>query len=381
MKVLIVHPHLDLVGGSENLTRILIYELLEYCPECEIVVATRARNETLFPDRPRLKFYFFKKSGISVKCPIAGKLIDLMITYDEILHDEDPDIALIMIQEPVHALLLKTMRPGFKTAIYIHYPFEEELTESNLLKFFELYRFPNMYNEYYKYVDTRFVNSHYTLNALYKHYQVDADVVYPAVSWVYFENEPDIYEKRSNTIITVGRFVPHKRLDVMIRLFREHIKPRIPDAELIIIGIPDIRYMDYYRELQRLAEETEGVKLISESLSEEDMIKYYRLAKVYVHLRIGEHFGMAPVEAMSQGVIPVIPRDSGLAELVTHGKDGFVYENDRQLVEYVLHVLKMDDNELAKLRRRAIRTSYYFTPSRFAKEVYYHVKVIAGPGK
>ncbi len=378
MKVLIVHPHLDLVGGSENLTRILLYELVEYCPECEIIVATRDRNPELFPDRKRIKFYFFKKMELYSKCPVTSKIIDLLITYDEILHDEVPDIALIMIQEPVHSLLLKTVRPGFKTAIYIHYPFEEELTEINLLKFFELYRFPNVYNAYYKYTDTRFVNSHYTLDALYRHYEVDADVIYPAVSWVYFENEPDISERRGKTIISVGRFVPHKRLDTLIKMFREHIKPKIPDAQLIIIGIPDIRYMDYYKELTKLAEETSDVMMISKSLRDEEMLQYYRMARVYVHLRIGEHFGMAPVEAMSQGVIPIIPRDSGLAELVTHGKDGFTYENDRQMLEYILHVLQMDNDELIKMSRRAIRTSYYFTPARFAKEIYYHLKVIAG---
>ncbi|NPA23222.1 MAG: glycosyltransferase family 4 protein [Crenarchaeota archaeon] len=377
MKLLVVHPHLDLVGGSENLTRILLYELVEYCPECEIVVATRDKNPELFPDHKKIKFYFFKKMELYSKCPVTSKIIDLLITYDEILHDETPDIALIMIQEPVHALLLKTVKPGFKTAIYIHYPFEEELTETNLLKFFEMYRFPNVYNEYYKYVDSRFVNSHYTLDALYRHYGIDADVVYPAVSWAYFENEPDLTEKRGKTILSVGRFVPHKRLDTLIKMFREHIKPKIPEAELVIIGIPDIRYMDYYKEIMRLAEETKDVTVISRALKDEEMISYYRHARVYAHLRIGEHFGMAPVEAMSQGAIPVIPRDSGLAELVTHGKDGFAYENDRQLLEYMLHLLQMDDDELVKMRRRAVRTSYYFTPARFAKEIYYHLKVIA----
>ncbi len=381
MKILLIHPHLDLVGGSENLTRILLYELAEYCPLCEFVVATRARKEELFPESKRIKFVYFRKSGLDIKCPITSKIIDLVITYDEIIHQETPDVALIMIQEPVHALLLKTIKPGYRTAIYIHYPFEEELTEANLLKFLELYRFPNIYNDYYRYVDIRFVNSHYTLEALYRHYQVDASVVYPAISWHYFEHEPDVNEKRSNTIITVGRFVPHKRIDLMIKLFRDYIKPKVPDSRLIVIGIPDVRYMDYYNEIYKLAEETRDVEVITKALSEEEMIRYYSDSKVYVHLRLGEHFGMAPVEAMSQGVIPVIPRASGLAELVTHSKDGFLFDNERELVEYVIQILNMDHEKIVAMRKRAVRTSYYFTPSRFAREIYYHLTATLGPEK
>jgi len=100
-----------------------------------------------------------------------------------------------------------------------------------------------------------------------------------------------------------------------------------------------------------------------------EMIGVLREARVYVHMRRGEHFGMAPVEAMSQGVVPVIHAESGLAELISHGRDGFLASNDEEFAKYVTHVLKMGREELARMRRFAYRKSWYFNPDRFAREV------------
>ena len=59
MRILIVHPHLNLVGGSEILTKILVYELASQGNE--IIIVTKARREDLFPDRPNIKFEFIKE--------------------------------------------------------------------------------------------------------------------------------------------------------------------------------------------------------------------------------------------------------------------------------------------------------------------------------
>ncbi|MEM1709792.1 MAG: glycosyltransferase, partial [Sulfolobales archaeon] len=127
----------------------------------------------------------------------------------------------------------------------------------------------------------------------------------------------------------------------------------------------------------KLSSEVEGVTLVDRVLTPTEMMKYYRTAKVYVHLRIGEHFGMAPVEAMSQGAIPILPERSGLAEVVTSGRDGFVANNDDDLLKYVMSVLKMPKNELTEIRKFAYRRAWYFNPDRFAKEVIHYLKIIS----
>jgi len=78
---------------------------------------------------------------------------------------------------------------------------------------------------------------------------------------------------------------------------------------------------------------------------------------------------MAPVEAMSQGVIPILPLKSGLAELLTHGWNSYIYRNDDELVKYILKVLSMDRVEHLKYRKRVYRKASYFTLERFANNI------------
>ncbi|MEM4033953.1 MAG: glycosyltransferase family 4 protein, partial [Sulfolobales archaeon] len=202
-------------------------------------------------------------------------------------------------------------------------------------------------------------------------------VVYPAISWEYFRNQFDLSEDRKDIILTVGRFVPQKRQDVLLDWFKRFIKSEVPDAELVIIGMPDMRFLNYYDRLKKLSSEVEGVTFIDKVLTPDEMMKYYRMAKVYIHLRLGEHFGMAPVEAMSQGAIPILPEQSGLAELVTNGRDGYIARNDEEFIKYLIKLMKTPNQELINMRNFAYRRAWYFNPDRLAKEVLHYLKIIS----
>ena len=378
MKILVVHPHLNLVGGSEILTKILVYEFVSQGNE--VVIVTKGRREDLFPDHSKIRFEYIKELPelyrLSMLKMTTSKIMNLFYTLDSVIESHNPEVALVMIQEPIYAVLIKFSRPSLGTALYIHYPFEEELTPENLPRFIEMYRFPNLYGALYKVADLHMTNSNYTAKALHKHFGIESNVVYPAVDWEYFENEPDIHEERENTIVSVGRFVPQKRHDVLIKLFAEKVKPLYKDAKLIIVGIRDVRYEEYYERVKKLSQEIEDVELIDRPLTPKEMISLYRSAKIYAHLRIGEHFGMAPVEAMSQGAIPVVPRQSGLAELITQGRNGFVFENDEEITQYIIKTLSMGKEEMARVRKYCIRTAWYFNPDRFAKEVLSYLRLL-----
>lgn len=378
MKILVVHPHLNLVGGSEILTKILVYELAGQGHE--VIVVTKDRREDLFPDAPNVRFEFIKDIPelykLSLRKMTTGKIMTLFYTLDHAIETHEPEVALVMIQEPIYAALIKFSRPGLGTALYIHYPFEEELTPQNLAKFIDMYRFPDLYVSLYKVADLHMTNSNYTAKILHKRFGIESNVVYPAVDWKFFENEPSLSDDRGNVIITVGRFVPHKRQDLMIEMFAKRIRPVVKDAQLVVVGMVDVRYEDYYAKLRQLSQETEGVELVDRSLTPEEMVEMYRRAKVYVHLRIGEHFGMAPVEAMSQATIPIVPRASGLAEMITPGRNGYTFANDEEIADYITKVLSMPTGDLAKMRLHCIRTAWYFNPDRFAKEILSYLRLM-----
>ncbi len=373
MRIMIIHPHLDALGGSEVLTSILVHEL--HSMGHELVVVTRARRIDLFPDRSRIRYLYFRRVS-GTEDLVFDKIRSILTTIHHGLLKYGPDVVLVMIQEPVYALISKLLKPSLGVAMYIHFPFEEELTVNKIHIFLEMYRFPGRYESLFGIADLHMTNSAYTARALHVNFKIESNIVYPAIFWDYYEEEPALTKVPGPNIISVGRFVPHKRFDVLIKMFRDVIKKEVPHAELILVGIPDPRYREYYAKIKELAESTKDVVLIDKSLEPSEMIELYRRARVYVHMRIGEHFGMAPLEAMSQGAVPVVPRQSGFAEIIKHGLSGYTYESDEECCKYIIEVLKKSKSSYYKVRRRAYIRSLLFMPDRFAAEVEGYLKIL-----
>ncbi|MEM4520037.1 MAG: hypothetical protein QXD94_06340, partial [Sulfolobales archaeon] len=78
-----------------------------------------------------------------------------------------------------------------------------------------------------------------------------------------------------------------------------------------------------------------------------------------------------------QGAIPILPEQSGLAEIVTNGRDGFVAANDDEFLKYILKTLRMPKKELCEIKRFAYRRAWYFNPDRLAKEVLHYLRIIS----
>ncbi|MEM2158177.1 MAG: glycosyltransferase family 4 protein [Sulfolobales archaeon] len=380
LRILLIHPHLHLFGGSEKLTWTLINELSNLGHEIVVLSGGGLPTHISLPQKVKYEAIrdVFTKIPSDIILPIKSeKVLNIIYSVDDVVSKYKPDVCLVMIQEPIYVVATKLADPRIGTSLYIHFPFEEELTSNNIYVFLTLYRFPHLYESMYRLADLHITNSNYTASALYKSFGIESNVVYPAIDWNFFKDEINLNEDRNNVILTVGRFVPQKRQDVLLDWFKRYIKPEIPNAELFIVGVPDMRFLEYYERLKKLSAEVEGVTIIDKVLTPDEILKYYQIAKIYVHLRIGEHFGMAPVEAMSQGAIPILPEQSGLAEIVTNGRDGFVAANDDEFLKYILKPLRMPKKELCEIKRFAYRRAWYFNPDRLAKEVLHYLRIIS----
>ncbi len=51
-------------------------------------------------------------------------------------------------------------------------------------------------------------------------------------------------------------------------------------------------------------------------ISLDELLSVMSKSKVYFHARLGEHFGISIVEAMSAGLVPVVPDIGGQTEFV-----------------------------------------------------------------
>ncbi|HEX2284764.1 MAG TPA: glycosyltransferase [Mycobacterium sp.] len=123
-------------------------------------------------------------------------------------------------------------------------------------------------------------------------------------------------------IVSVGRFVPRKGFDVVVRAL-----PNMPDTELVIVGGPDKAHLDSDPEacrLRELAHELgvgDRVQLYG-SVAREDMPAILRSADVVACTPWYEPFGIVPLEAMACGVPVVASAVGGMLDTVVHDVTG-----------------------------------------------------------
>jgi len=85
-----------------------------------------------------------------------------------------------------------------------------------------------------------------------------------------------------------------------------------------IVGSLDVYYFDYYYHLKKMIEDFNLFDYVTFEIdvSFDKLLSFMRKSKVHFHPRWQEHFGISIVEAMSAGLIPIVPSIGGQTEFV-----------------------------------------------------------------
>lgn len=81
-----------------------------------------------------------------------------------------------------------------------------------------------------------------------------------------------------------------------------------------------------------------------------------------------EHFGIAVVEAMAAGIVPIVFAAAGPIEIVRHDIDGYHWSTVEELISYTKH-LASDHNEWVRLSRSARSRAQDFSDSSFGERL------------
>jgi glycosyltransferase involved in cell wall biosynthesis len=159
-------------------------------------------------------------------------------------------------------------------------------------------------------------------------------------------------------ILAVGRLVPYKGFDVLIRAMR-HV-----EARLLLIGAGPLA-----AELAALAAAAGVSQKLSMLSRVSDLSPYFAAASLFVlpSLTRAEAFGIAQVEAMAAG-LPVINTDidSGVPEVSLHGQTGLTVPpgNETALAQAITTLLDRSDLRLQFSSAAAARARAEFTADR-----------------
>lgn len=194
-------------------------------------------------------------------------------------------------------------------------------------------------------------NSHHVQKRIENSYGCHSKVIYPPVRVDKFSLAEG---PRKDYYLCPGRFVPYKKIDMVIRAFQQ-----MPDKQLVLIGEGwgDKKFkklLDGYPNIQWL-----GYK------KDDEMIRYIQEARACI-FAAKEDFGIMCVEVQACGT-PVLALDyGGYRETVKDGETGYLFPQQTEAA-VIAAVNKLEQAPLSD--NRAIRqNALRFSDERFRKE-------------
>lgn len=209
-------------------------------------------------------------------------------------------------------------------------------------------------------------NSKFTKKYLDPRVGKNARVIYPPVDPIARGKEA-----KKSIILSVGRFHPLKKQDVLIAAFKKLAKNKAASGyELVLVGgvLPaDEPYLKALRASVGKSKITILANVPFRTLTE-----YYNAASIYWHgAGYGEtkpehmeHFGITTVEAMSAGVVPVVFDGGGLPEIVRDGESGFLWKTPEELISKTREIMK-DGQKRSHMAESAYKRAGNFTAQAF----------------
>ena len=214
-------------------------------------------------------------------------------------------------------------------------------------------------------------NSQFTSEWIERRWKRPAEVLYPPVAVM------PVSMPKENIIVSLGRFIAtdSKHHALQLKTFRKFLSVTRGDWRLCLIGfctdLPQDRA--YLGKLKSIAADIPVTFAVN--ASRETLWAHLGEAKLYWHATaLGgeanvqpeqmEHFGIATVEAMGAGCVPLVPMSGGQPEIVKHAVSGFLCRDAEELLQHTSR-LAGDESLCQQMGQAAKERSTLFSPEAF----------------
>ena len=258
---------------------------------------------------------------------------------------------------------------GPKYIHYIHHPPEAILNDTKRFQtslFWKLYTVP--LRLFYNYSNlpadssaAYFSNSSYTQEKIKQYYpDLHSIVVYPPV----VDKQPVKFHPaidKSINILSIGSFTPDKN-----QLSQLQIAESIRDANFHLIGSK--KSDSYYARCEHYMSEKElnNVQFLPNA-TEDEKVEILANSQFFLHTKETEHFGVAIVEAIWSGLIPIIPNSGGQTEVVSIKE--LRYDSIEEAKNILNRLIKSPPERLQKIHEQLISKARQFTFNNFQKQM------------
>jgi len=373
-KFLVVHPYLDVYGGSERVCHNVVKTLVAHGQEVELLTfdfdAERYREIVgeAFPKNVVIRslgkraeveppFVIYKRRSSYVK---LLKHFRDSLQYDYLFSTQSSSPF-----EPVY------LNKAKKNIAYVHFPeIHFGYDHSRFRRKAYLWLFKKWVEQGISKLDVVFCNSNYTkemIERYWKPYGVkDPIVVYPPVNLDNFWCDKPLSERQKRAIY-VARFIPVKRHDIMKKLASD-----LPSYEFVSVGGLMPAEKNWFNKFSENLPQNYTLKT---NLPEADLLETMHDSRVYVHLMEGEHFGIAPIEGLASGCITLVHNSGGMKEFIP---EEFRWENYADLKEKIVKYIEtgQENANWEKQRKELWNKISMLNSEAFQNNIWLHVQTL-----
>ena len=166
-------------------------------------------------------------------------------------------------------------------------------------------------------------------------------------------------------IVSIGRLAAEKNWETLLRAAAQ-VQAQHPYMRLVLIGDGPER-----QTLEALATELGIAERVSFTgqLPFEEVPTYLRAADLFSFASVTETQGLVTIEAMAAG-LPVVAVDgSGTHDIVDHGKDGFLVENDSNALATAISEMLCNPQQMKQFSAYALKKAKKFDINRLGKKM------------
>jgi glycosyltransferase involved in cell wall biosynthesis len=373
MNVLIIHPSLNRGGGAEKVCLAAIRALMRHGHWVKLVTVERT-DWRFLEERFGALCLPSEEAYILERMPIRGKISQAVFTFSFFLAQlvyhrirGKGDIVVNTYGDLVDSVADISYINALPVRIMHRYP-DCSFSSGIVWRFIV-----QAYSLGLRALDKLFksalllTNSTFTQSVVKRHLGRDSLVVFPPVEVNKFGcNIKDT--SRGNVVVAVSRLRVEKNLALIPRVAK-----LAGNGNFVIFGLADQVSQNAVAALTKtikgLGVEDRVQLLINQPSGK--LVDVLAFAKAFLHTQHMEAFGLAVVEAMAAGCVPVVPRDGGPWFDVLNqkqGEFGFSYRSDSEAAQLV-NMLLADEDLRNEISVRACDRAKVFVCSAFENKI------------
>jgi glycosyltransferase involved in cell wall biosynthesis len=382
LKANILYPSLNSCGGGERLAIVTMQAVLESGIDFELTTFER-------PDINRIQKAFGQQMTSTVK---KAKRVNILESFEQGIKESEKDYPYNLTIN-AHADSIPYYHPCFaknNAVTYCHFPTAKSHIMSENIAYLRELRFkgdirsidktytisPRPYDDikkkkkafrmlntiYDKMMKNTVVltNSEFSRQAIFKSAGVDALIVPPPVDiGAFHKSRMTSCKERNNTILVTSRIDPNKKIENAI-LLAKLLKAKHIAQAIIIVGSLCHENLQYYSSLKQRVEDLDLADFVrfEPTASFERLLELMSKSKAYFHPLPEEPFGISIVEAMSAGLIPIVPDVGGQTEFVPPKYHYHTLEDASQVVSLALSALNLERKSVSSSIKQFSASNY-----------------------